>query len=83
MADARRRGGRRERRRVQSGDAQHGEAGRRIPAGELRVERAAVVAAHVQAVFAAERAHGRQHDVVSVDEPAGRPPAALHLDDGR
>ena len=76
-------GGRRDQRRgVEPGHAQHGEAGRRIPAGELRVERAPVVAAHVQAVFAAERAHGGQHDVVSVDEPARRAAAALHLDDG-
>ena len=39
--------------------------------------------AHVQPVVAAERAHGRQHHVVSVHEAAGRPPAALDLHDGR
>ena len=82
VADARRRVGRRDRRRVEAGDAQHGEARRRIPSGELGVERHAVVAAHVQTVFTAERAHRRQDDVVAVHEAAGRPPPALHLHDG-
>jgi hypothetical protein len=72
-----------DRRRVETGDAQHGEARRRIPAGERRVERLAVVAADVQAVLASERAHHRQDHVVSVHETAGGTPAALDLDDGR
>ena len=66
----------------EAGHAQHGEARRRIPAGQLRVERAAIVAADTEAVFAAERADRRQHHVVSVHESAGRSPPALHLDDG-
>src|SRR5947208_2038705 len=52
----------------------------RLVAGSHRqfgVEHRAVVAAHVQVVLAAERAHRRQHDVVSVHEPARRTAAAL------
>ena len=49
-------GGQRDRLRVEPGDAQHGQARRRIPADELGVERVAVVAPDVQAVLAAERA---------------------------
>ena len=63
--------------------SQHGEARRRIPAGELGIERSAVVAADVEPVFAAQRAHGRQHHIVSVHESARRPSPALHLDDRR
>ena len=81
MADARLRGGAADRRDAEAADAQHGQARRRIPSGQFGVEHRAVVAAHVQVVLAAERAHRRQHDVVSVHEPARRTAAALHLHD--
>ncbi len=83
MADARGRDRGSQRRRFEAGRAQDGEARRRIPAGELRIEGAPVVSAHVEAVFTAERAHGCEHDIVCVHEPACRPAASLHLDDGR
>src|SRR5262249_13055376 len=47
-----------------------------------RVERFAVVAAHVQPILAAERAYGRQHHIVSVHESAGRATPPLDLHDG-
>ena len=83
MSDARGRRRRDDRVGVEARDAQHGEARRRIPAGELGVQRRAVGAADVQAVAASERAHGREHHVVRVHESAGGPAAALHLDDRR
>jgi len=63
--------------------AKNREARRRIPAGELGIERLAVVTPHVQAVLAPERADGRQDHVVRIHEPARRPAASLHLDDRR
>ena len=67
--------------RVQIRDPQDRQVGRRVPARELGVEGLTVVRAHVQSVFAAERVRRGDDDAVGVDEAAGRPPAALHLDD--
>jgi len=82
MADAWRRRRGRQRRRLQTGDPQDRQAGRRIPSGELRVERPSVVAPDVEAILAPERADGRQHHVVGVDEAARGAAAPLDLNDG-
>ena len=65
--------------RSEAGDAQHREARGRIPAGELRIERLAVLAPHPEAVFAPKRPNRGEDHVVSVHEAARRPPASLHL----
>ena len=81
VPDARRRRRRGDWLHAEAGDAQYREARRRIPSGELGVERLPVVAADAQSIFAAERAHHRQHHIVSVHEAAGRTAAALDLND--
>jgi len=66
----------------ETGHAKHRQVGRRIPTGELGVQRCPVVSPYLNAFLAANGADGRDDNVVAVYEPAGRPPASLHLNDG-
>jgi hypothetical protein len=67
--------------RAQSSDAQHSQAGCRVPTREFRVEYRAVGASHVQAVLAAQRARTREHDVLLIDDSTRRTPTPMNLDD--
>jgi hypothetical protein len=83
VADPRRRRARRQDRQADAGGAKQREVGGRIPADQLGVDRRAVGPGDVQAVLAAERARGRQHHVVGIDQARARPSMAAHLHDGR
>jgi hypothetical protein len=80
---ARGRTGRRQWRAREARHAQRREAGRRIPSSKLGLQHGAIVAPDAETVFAAERASGGQHHIVSVHESTGRTAAALHLNDRR
>ena len=67
---------------TEAGDAQDREARRRIPAGELRVERLDRRARRTCSPSSRPSARAVvSDDVVGVDQAAGRTPAALHLHD--
>jgi hypothetical protein len=80
VTDARDRGRRRNWRPGSAFHAQHREARRRIPAGELGVERGPVAGANVEAVFSVQRPHHRDDGVFGVDDAAGGTASALYLD---
>ena len=78
-ADAGGRRGDGRRRDVEARSAQHRQVGRRIPAGQLGFDRAAIGRADAQAVLASERAHGRQDHISGIHDAAGRLAPAVHL----
>ena len=62
--------------------AQHRQAGRGIPPGELRVDVPAVVGLDLQMILTPERTRVRDDGVGVVHEAADRPSSAADLDDG-